>query len=122
MDADLIRHGSFEPAFAVASLDRLLALPASRRPTAVFCATDPMARAAIDEAQRRGLQVPLDLAVAGFDDNPLVSGGTPSLTTVRYPFFEAGARAGAIIEARLKGQDGPVRELLKAELMVRESA
>jgi LacI family transcriptional regulator len=122
VDADLIRHGSFEPAFAVASLERLLALPASRRPTAVFCATDPMARAAIDEAQRRGLQVPLDLAVAGFDDNPLVSGGQPGLTTVRYPFFEAGSQAGAILEGRSKAQDGPQQVLLKAELVLRDSA
>jgi DNA-binding LacI/PurR family transcriptional regulator len=122
VDADLIRHGSFEPAFAVATLDGFLALPASRRPTAIFCATDPMARAVIDDAQRRGLKVPRDLAVAGFDDNPVASAGSPGLTTVRYPFFEAGARAGDVIDAAVKGAIGPVRELLRPELVLRESA
>lgn len=122
VDADLIRHGSFEPAFAVAALEGFLSLPPARRPGALLCATDPMARAVIDEAQRRGLRVPGDLAVAGFDDNPLVSAGSPSLSTVHYPFFEAGARAGDIIDSQVKGSEGPARELLQPRLVLRESA
>jgi DNA-binding LacI/PurR family transcriptional regulator len=120
-DGDLIRNESFEPAFAVASLDAFLALPANQRPSAVFCATDPMARAVVVEAQRRGLSVPHDLAVAGFDNNPFANMSKPSLTTVDFPFFEAGVRAGQILHELSQGSPGPVRELLAPKLMVGES-
>lgn len=122
VDADLIRNESFEPGFALASLEHFLALPPQRRPTAVFCATDAMARAVVDEALRRGLAVPGDLAVVGFDDNPMVAPRLPGLTTVNFPFFEAGTRAGDILsQITQPGHDGPVRVLLPPNLVVRES-
>jgi len=122
VDADLIRNESFEPAFAVAALDGFLSQPPGRRPSAVFCATDSMARAVVNEAARRGLAVPLDLAVAGFDDNPTANTGGVGLTTVHFPFFEAGARAGEILnQAAAGGLAAPVRVLLEPVLVVRES-
>ena len=121
VDADLIRNQSFEPAFALEALASFLALPARQRPSAVFCATDPMARAVVDEAQRRGLAVPHDLAVVGFDNNPFANISVPALTTVHFPFFEAGVRAGEILGELSKGGQGPVRELLAPTLLVRES-
>lgn len=121
VDGDLIRNQSFEPDFAVETLESFLALPPTQRPSAVFCATDAMARAVIGQAQRRGLRVPQDLAVAGIDDNPFANMAAPGLTTVHFPFFEAGERAGTLLGELIRGAAGPKRELLAPKLIVRES-
>ncbi len=62
---------------------RLLDRPAGARPTAVFCANDALALGLMDGARERGLCVPDDVAVAGFDDIEGASLATPALTTVR---------------------------------------
>lgn len=121
-DAGWVHNESFEPAFAVRVLGQLLALPASRRPSAVFCATDAMARALLDAALQRGLKVPADLAVAGFDDNPGANLRGPGLTTVRFPFAEAGLRAGEILGRMAEGSlKGPQRVLIEPSLVIRQS-
>lgn len=120
VDKDLIRNGDFEPTFALASIDSLLALPESRRPTAVFCATDPQARAVIAEANVRGLKVPRDLAVVGFDDNPMVAERGLGLTTVHCPFFDLGSLAGQAL-VQLSQGGAPVQKLVRPELIVRQS-
>ena len=63
------------------------------RPTAVICSSDLMALGAISEAQHRGLQVPRDLSVVGFDDIPLAAYCTPALTTLAQPIPEIAAAA-----------------------------
>lgn len=120
-DPDLVSNINFDPNNAVAALQHYVSLPAARRPTAVFCATDAMARALVDEAKRRGMTLPQDLAVAGFDNSPAATSGTLGLTTVHYPFFEAAARAGDALVQLSKEGTGPVRELLEPSLVVRES-
>ena len=54
-------------------------------PTAIFASNDDMAAAAISVAHRRGLDVPNDLSVVGFDDTPIATTVWPELTTVRQP-------------------------------------
>lgn len=111
----------FDPMFGAAALSNLRALPPSQRPTALFCSTDLMARRALDEAVRSGMVVPQDLAVIGFDNNPDAN-GTPSLTTVHFPFFEAGARAGEALSRLSAGEVGPIRQVIEPKLVLRESA
>src|ERR1700724_1956725 len=74
-----------------------LDLPAWKRPTAIFAGSDYMAYGAISAAEQRGLRVPEDVAVVGFDDNPASAHMEPALTTVRQPFYEMGRRACEIL-------------------------
>jgi LacI family transcriptional regulator len=89
---------SFEAALAAAH--RLLAV--AERPTAIFAGNDDMAAAALTAAHMRGLRVPEDLAVTGFDDSPLAAQVWPPLTTIRQPVAEM---AGLAVE-RLVRQVG----------------
>lgn len=80
-----------------------------RRPDvrAVFCSADALAVGALCECQRRGLRVPQDVAIAGFDDIVLAAQMVPALTTIRVPRYEIGRRAGLVLCDRLAGR--PVR-------------
>jgi LacI family transcriptional regulator len=100
----------------------LLDLP--HPPRAVFCANDQIAIGALHEALRRGLSVPGDIAIAGFDDIDAASMVQPRLTTVHNSPDELGARCGELLLSRMTGEfTGPGRdELIPAELVVRESA
>lgn len=71
---------------------------------AVFCANDILAVGALLECQRRGIRVPHDLAVAGFDDVELASQVNPALTTVRIPRYEIGQLAAQMILRRVQGE------------------
>lgn len=71
---------------------------------AVFFAGDVLAAGAVFEAQRRGIRVPSDLAVAASDDNELMQNMIPSLTTVRFPRYEIGLRAAELIVNRSLGK------------------
>ncbi|WP_265522329.1 LacI family DNA-binding transcriptional regulator [Oerskovia flava] len=71
--------------------ERLLDLPADRRPTAIFCFNDRMAAGVYVAAHRRGLEIPRDLSVVGYDDQQLVAGELdPPLTTIALPHYEMG--------------------------------
>ncbi|WP_347302837.1 LacI family DNA-binding transcriptional regulator [Croceibacterium sp. TMG7-5b_MA50] len=64
-------------------------------PTAIFCSNDEMAAGALHAAQRRGLEVPGDLSLIGFDDSPIAKHIWPPMTTVRWPITLM-ARAAAV--------------------------
>jgi LacI family gluconate utilization system Gnt-I transcriptional repressor len=85
---------------------RAMATILARRPDvrAVFCSADALAVGALFECQRRGLAIPRDIAIAGFDDIPIAAQVVPSLTTLRVPRYEIGRRAGAMICDRLAGR------------------
>jgi DNA-binding LacI/PurR family transcriptional regulator len=100
-------------------LGRLLELPSP--PTAVVAATDVLAIGALREAWRRGLRIPEDLSVAGFDDIPVAAVSIPALTTVRMPVREmvaAGVRLAIGDAAAAREGAHPI---LRPELVVRES-
>ncbi len=101
-------------------VDTDLALPAgaaamgallARHPDvdAVFCSADTLAVGAMLEAQRRGLAIPRDVAIAGFDDLDLAAQMVPPLTTLRVPRYAIGEQAGALIADRLAGRPVPRR-------------
>ena len=72
---------------------QLLILPAARRPTAIFCASDKMALAVVQTAHKMKLRVPDDLSVIGYGDLSFAQYASPRLTTVAQPFEEMGRAA-----------------------------
>ena len=93
-------------------------------PRAVFCANDLLALGALDVARERGLDVPGDVAVAGYDDIEAASLVQPSLTTVRNRSYDLGVASGELLLARMTGEyDGDSRTVvIQAEMVIRESA
>jgi DNA-binding LacI/PurR family transcriptional regulator len=99
----------------------LLASP--RPPTAILAMSDQLALGALAAAGERGVDVPGQLSVVGFDDSPAATLARPPLTTVHQPSEEKGRRAAAILVQRLAG-DGPredERVVLATELVERAS-
>jgi DNA-binding LacI/PurR family transcriptional regulator len=74
--------------------------------TAVFAHSDLLALGAIRELRSRGLAVPDDVSVVGFDDIPVASFVEPPLTTVRQPMREVGALAAKLLLDRIAGDGG----------------
>lgn len=90
------------------------------RPTALLATTDELALGALHGARERGLSVPDEVSVTGFDDVPEASRSEPPLTTVRQPLVEKGIVAGRLLFELLDG-GAPREELLPVELVVRGS-
>ena len=90
--------------------------------TAIVCASDPLALGAIRAARRRGLEVPGDVSVVGFDDSAFMKYTDPPLTTVRQPIETMGRAAVDLLVSQLEGRhDGPAELLYAPELVVRSS-
>ncbi|MEU1331722.1 LacI family DNA-binding transcriptional regulator [Streptomyces sp. NPDC005865] len=88
--------------------------------TAVVAANDTVALGACAALRDKGLRIPDDVSVAGFDDLPFSIDAVPALTTVRLPLHEAGARAGRIATGKENPPPGGVATV-HGELMVRGS-
>ena len=102
------------------ALEQLLALPVP--PTAVFCHSDIMALGALSLAKRRGLKVPEDLSIIGFDNISLSEFCDPPLTTVAQPRFDIGREAMLLLLDQLHGHSvSSGSRLLDCELIVRGS-
>jgi LacI family transcriptional regulator len=114
-------NGNFTEAGGYAATLELLSMAV--RPTAIFAANDSMAIGALSALRESGVQVPEDMAVAGFDDIPLARYMDPPLSSVRVPICELGARA---VELLLNGithkNDHPRRrEHVSTEIVIRRS-
>jgi DNA-binding LacI/PurR family transcriptional regulator len=96
-------------------------LSSEQRPTAILALSDQLAFGAIQAAKERGLSVPEDLSVVGFDDVPEAARVTPPLTTVHQPHMEKGLRAGQILISQLREEEPSSPELLPTRLVVRGS-
>jgi alanine racemase len=93
-----------------------------REVTAIVCGSDLMALGAIRAAHRRGLAVPRDLSVVGFDDSPLIAFTDPPLTTLRQPVAAMGNAAVRALVDEINGHAAPRSEyVFPAELVVRGS-
>ncbi|MFC8224486.1 LacI family DNA-binding transcriptional regulator [Streptomyces sp. NPDC057287] len=88
--------------------------------TAVVAANDTVALGACAAVRDRGLRIPEDVSVAGFDDLPFSVDAVPALTTVRLPLYEAGARAGRLAMGKETPPPGGMATIT-AELMERGS-
>ncbi len=121
-DPALLAHAPYGAPGGAAAAARLLE---TVRPTAVICSSDLMALGAISEAQHRGLVVPRDLSVVGFDDIPLASYCTPALTTLAQPIAEIARAAIDGLLADLEGSGGgsPVHSrVFRPRLVARASS
>ena len=101
----------------------LLAMPADQRPAALFAANDMMAIGALLTLTQGGLQVPRDMALAGFDDIPIARYVSPALTTVRVPIADLGVQSLERLLAAIgdAGRSEASMEMLAAELVLRAS-
>ncbi len=89
---------------------------------AVFVASDVVALGALAAIHERGLLIPQDIAVVGFDDTRLARYTSPPLTTVHLPARDLGARAASILLRRIQDRgDEAELVLLETELVIRES-
>ena len=119
-DPGLIVRGNFSYEAGLAAAPRLLGR--HRPPTAIVASSDTIARGVIEAARRRGISVPGDLSVTGFDDLPSSRWSSPPLTTVRQPLQEMGRLAAQSLLRLTRGRslDAPAMEL-STQLIVRES-
>jgi DNA-binding LacI/PurR family transcriptional regulator len=111
---EYIRHAGFDEAVARRHMRELLDLP--EPPTAVFVCSDRMALGVYDAVAERGLRVPDDLSVVGFDDLPEARWAAPALTTVRQPLSEMAATALRLL---VRMMDGDRPESTRTELSTR---
>jgi signal transduction histidine kinase/DNA-binding LacI/PurR family transcriptional regulator len=83
--------------------------------------TDSLIQEAVRTLQERGVQIPEQVAVTGFDDEPASGVITPPLTTIRAPFCEIGYKAVELVLALLAGEKVPEQVTLPCKLVVRQS-
>lgn len=89
------------------------------RPTALICGSDVLAFGALIECASRGIQVPKDMSISGFDDLEFAAFLNPPLTTLAVPAVEMGRRAGEYIMARLRGRPHVEHVPLETNLILR---
>ncbi len=121
-DPALIVPGDFSFKGGLAGAQTLLDM--DNPPTAIFAANDDMAAATCMEAQRRGLKLPDDLSVVGFDDAPIAAAIWPSLTTIRQPFDQMTQRAITALNGWSANEalgKGAATILTQHSLVIRES-
>jgi DNA-binding LacI/PurR family transcriptional regulator len=89
--------------------------------TAILALSDQLALGVIEAGEKRGLSVPEDLSVAGFDDVPEAATSTPSLTTVHQDHVKKGELAGRLLVAQFREEETEDKGFLPARLIVRGS-
>jgi LacI family transcriptional regulator len=120
-----IEQGYFSYRSGLEAAEKLIAT--TPRPTAIFASNDDMAAAAVSVAHRRGLDVPRDLSVVGFDDTAIATTVWPELTTIRQPIATMAEQALDLLireirKRRDEEEPSAVDHLVAHELIVRESA
>jgi LacI family transcriptional regulator len=117
-DERLIVGTTFDREGGALAVDELLNRGAGV--TAIACANDLLALGAMTRLRERGIDVPGDVSVAGFDDISVAAITAPSLSTVRLPLRDLGAHGWTFAERLLAG-DAPPRETLPTALVMRGS-
>lgn len=120
-DENLLRYGAYDPETGYLAMQSLLN-EVQPLPTALYAMNDMMAFGAMTAIQERGLRIPDDIAVTGFDDVRLARFATPALTTIYEPDIEHGRRAGELLFA-LINKEPPAHKhvVLDTELIIRDS-
>lgn len=121
LDETLVTSGDFRFESGMAAADYLLSQ--SLPPTAIFAGNDDMAAGALSFAYREGIAVPDALSIVGFDDSPIASCVTPTLTTVYQPSEALATKAVELLIARLQAEQTGMRYVKQDyRLIVRESS
>ncbi|MES1227023.1 MAG: substrate-binding domain-containing protein, partial [Armatimonadota bacterium] len=119
---DLIVQGGFDWRPALTAMNEVLDRPRRDWPTAVFAINDLGAAGAMRAIKARGLSVPEDIAMVGFDDTWFATTMQPALTTVRMPIREMGALAARMLADEVGGHPPTERHpVLGVSLTVRNS-
>ena len=104
----LITDGNYTFESGIAAANRLLDL--SPRPTAIFSSNDEMAAGVVHAARQRGISVPEDLSVIGFDDTAIAAHIWPPLTTVRWPIISMARSAAMKLVGDIVDPDRPAEQ------------
>ena len=119
-EACLVVNGDFSIESGIGAADHLFGI--RERPTAIFCFNDEMAIGVMENAKRRGLRVPRDLSVVGFDDIRFARYTDPPLTTVAQPMREIGEGTVRLLLQILNGDTrAPDSITLPHKLTIRSS-
>jgi DNA-binding LacI/PurR family transcriptional regulator len=114
--------GDYEQGSGCELAGEALAGPASERPTALICANDLMAFGALEYCREKGIDVPGDLTIVGFDDVPTAALVTPRLTTIRQPAHDLGSAAAQLLFSLIDDDgDATPPQPFATTLMERES-
>lgn len=116
----LVVHSDFRQSGGEAAMNQLLDLP--KPPRAVLVGNNLMTLGALEATHKRGIKIPEEIAVAGFDDMPWAASLRPPLTAVAQPIAELGRIAAQLLLDRLKDPRRSVRRvILPPQLIVRAS-
>jgi len=117
---DLTVHCDFRQNAGFAAVSELL--ERSRRPTAIFAASNLLTLGALEAIHQLDLKIPEDVAIVGFDDMAWAKSLRPPLTTVAQPALEVGRSAARMLLERIQQPDTPRRQVvLETTLIVRAS-
>jgi LacI family transcriptional regulator len=115
-DDRLLSHGLYTFESGRQAADDLLNLP--NPPTAIFASNDDMAAGVLSVAHARGIKLPDQLSIAGFDDTDMARAVWPALSTIRQPLQELGRAATDLL---LQAPSATLQRVLKYELILRSS-
>ena len=120
LDKELIRYGDSRHESGVKLCEELLGL--NSPPNAIFTGNNLITLGALETIHKRGLKIPEQVAIIGFDDMYWSISLNPPLTAVKQPAYEIGKRAAEILIQRINDPSRPtVSMILKTELMIRNS-
>lgn len=115
---EYIKATNFSRKDAREKLEELFVL--KEPPTALFCCSDEVANEALAFCEEKKIEVPREVSIIGFDDNPLCIYGNIMLTTVRQPLAKMAATAVDVLRAQVEGGK-PQKIILDAELIIRDT-
>ena len=116
----MIADGNYTFESGLVAAERLLDVVP--RPTAIFSSNDEMAAGVIHAARQRGLDVPRDLSIVGFDDTPIAAHVWPPLTTVRWPIASMARSATLKLIADVEASDGVEEPSLFLSTLIRRGS
>jgi LacI family transcriptional regulator len=97
-------------------------IDSKKLPTALFACNDDMALAAMEVFHEKGIRVPQDISIIGFDDIPLASHIKPALSTVRVPAYEMVTRTAELVIDKIESNDGKfIYESIPAKFIKRDT-
>jgi DNA-binding LacI/PurR family transcriptional regulator len=120
LPTERIAYGDFSPASGARAMREIL----DRFPDldSVFVASDLMATGAVSVLLERGISIPGEVAVVGFDDSPAATSGAIQLTTVHQPSEAMGAQMARMMLGLLRGEAVEQRCIMETHIVVRDSA
>ncbi|OGX08369.1 MAG: hypothetical protein A2Z88_01260 [Omnitrophica WOR_2 bacterium GWA2_47_8] len=120
LSGDYIFEGDYSRRSARMAVEKFLKL--KEPPTAIFAASDEMALEVIAVVLEKGLKIPQDISIIGFDDNPTAIYGPVALTTMNQPLFQMADEAVRFLHGVVLGKKkNSLKKVFKPELVIRDS-